>query len=105
MNIEEFAMILDDTYLMDIWLPSFRSKEFDRISCVIWAFSEIKEYVSMGLYPYRYGTLQEYCSIVNNFMLKMLQYSEKETNLRARRIFTTAYRAANNVLDLLRSMI
>ena len=104
MDIETFSMILDDTYLIDIWLPSFRSKEFEKISCSKWAFGEIKEYVSIGLYPYHCGTLQDYCDIVNDFMLKMLRYSSGETNPKVSQIFNIAYKAAVNVLDLLRSM-
>lgn len=105
MDIETFNMILDDAFVMDIWLPSPRSKEFQRFSLDKWAFNEIKEYVSMGLYPYNGGTVKEYCAIVNNFMLKMSRYSEKESNVRACQIFTTAYKAAANVLDLLHGMM
>lgn len=105
MDVETFCMILDDTYLMDIWLPSVYSKEFERVSYSKWAFNEIKEYVSMGLYSYRYWSLQEYCAVVNDFMQKMLRYSEEERNARARQIFNIAYKTAVDVLDLLHSMM
>ena len=43
MDIETFNMILDDAFVMDIWLPSPRSKEFQRLSLDKWAFNEIKD--------------------------------------------------------------
>lgn len=105
MSIDKLKLILYDTYQMDVLVPfpSYKLKEeFNKVSYSKWAVDELENYIVKKMYPLTSGSIDEFCAITYEFMMKMTQYSR--VNKRTSQIFQTASAVAADILDLLRAM-
>lgn len=104
MSIEQFELILSDTYQMDVSLPMTFGccKEFMQSSYSIWSVNELLEYVSSELYPKDNASIAEIEEIIRCFKSMMNKYyhMRQDTQL----MFSIAMNLADNMLDILRAM-
>lgn len=105
MSIEELERLLYDMYQMDAFLPPLFGKwkeEYENMSYSLWSIEELETYISDRISPSKYGTIDEFCALVNEFAVKMSQYAKFNSN--TRHIFRIAENMANAVSELLEAM-
>lgn len=105
MTIEQLELFLCDMYQMDDCLPTLFSKgkqEFRKASYSQWAIVELTKYLTKILYPRTYAELEDYITIIDNFIYDMDYYSKlKQKNSI---IFLTAIEVAHDVRELFCAM-
>lgn len=108
MNIEQFELILCDTYTMDAWTPPPLwkwKKEFNEASCKQWALQELERYVRKRFGSHTNGSVDEFIKFTREFAMKMARYSKHSgENQEMHEIFQTASSVAADILDLLNAM-
>ena len=105
MSIYQLELILYDMYQMDAWMPPLFGKwtdEFKKASYSQWAVDELKDFIAEQIYPRTSGSIDEFCKLTHQFMMKTARYSR--VNPQTRQIFQSASEMAANILDLLRAM-
>lgn len=105
MSIEQLELILYDMYHMDAWMPPLFGKwteEFKRASYSQWAVDELKDFIAERIYPRTYGSIDEFCKLTHEFMMKTARYAE--VNPKTSQIFRSASNMAADILDLLHAM-
>ena len=105
MSIDQLELILYDMYHMDAWMPPLFGKwteEFKKRSYSQWAVDELKDFIAERIYPRTSGSIDEFCELAHEFMVKMFAYSK--VNPRTSQIFKSAGNMAVDILDLLRAM-
>lgn len=105
MSIEQLEMILYDMYQMDAWMPPLFGKwkeEYKKASYSQWAVDELKDFIAERIYPRTYGSVEEFCKLTREFMMKTAKYSR--VNPKTSLIFREASEMAANILDLLNAM-
>lgn len=105
MNIEQFKILLNDMYKMDLCMPPIALKwknTFIQKSYSKWALEELERYIIDRLYPRQWASIDEYTDIINDFIQKMDYYCWlNESN---GKIFSIAKTMALDVLDLFYAM-
>lgn len=105
MSIDQFELIIYDTFQMDACMPPLFNKweeEFKKASYSQWAIGEIINYITKRLYPRTSGTVDEFYIFTQDFMKKMSWYSE--VNPKTSKIFRIACDMSADILDLLQAM-
>lgn len=105
MSIEDLEQLLYDMYQMDVYMPPLFGKwkdEFENISYSLWAVDELKDFITKSIYPRTYGSVEEFCELTYNFMMKMAHYSKINPN--TYHIFHNAEYMTLAILDLLHAM-
>lgn len=105
MSIDQLDLILYDMYRMDAWLPPLFGKwteDYKKASYSQWAVDELKDFIAERIYPRTSGSIDEFCQLAHEFMMKMSRYSR--VNPRTSQIFQSASAMAADILDLLRAM-
>ena len=105
MSLYQLELMLYDMYHMDVWMPPLFGKwmeDFKKSSYSQWAVDEIKDFIAEKIYPRTSGSIDEFCELANEFMVKMFAYSK--VNPRTSPIFKSAGDMAADILDLLRAM-
>lgn len=105
MSIDQLELILYDMYHMDAWMPPLFRKwtdEFKKASYSQWAVDELKDFIAEQIYPLTYGSVEEFCELTQEFMMKMARYAR--VNPQTSQIFQCASSMAADILDLLRAM-
>lgn len=105
MSIDQLELILYDMYQMDAWMPPLFGKwrdEFKKASYSQWAVDELKDFIAEQIYPRTSGSIDEFCKLTYEFMVKTTQYSR--VNPQTSQIFQAASSMAADILDLLRAM-
>ena len=105
MSIDQLELILYDMYHMDAWMPPLFGKwteEFKKSSYSQWAVDELKDFIAERIYPRTSGSIDEFCQLAHEFMMKMSRYSR--VNPRTSQIFQSASAMTADILDLLRAM-
>ncbi len=105
MGIDQLELILYDMYHMDAQLPPLFGKwaeAFKRACYSQWAVDEFRDFITKRIYPRTYGSIDEFCELAHEFMVKMLDYSK--VNPRTSQIFQSAGNMTADILDLLRAM-
>lgn len=91
MSIDQLELILYDMYHMDAWMPPLFGKwteEFKKSSYSQWAVDELKDFIAERIYPRTSGSIDEFCELAHEFMVKMFAYSK--VNPRTSQIFKSA---------------
>ncbi len=105
MSIEQLRLILCDMYQMDLWYPPLFGKwsdEFKKASYSQWAVDELIDYIAEQIYPRTCGSVEEFCKLTHEFVMKMSHYSR--VNSKTSQIFQCASSMAADILDLLHAM-
>lgn len=105
MSIDQLELILYDMYQMDAWMPPLFGKwtdEFKKASYSQWAVDELKDFIAKQIHPRTAGSIDEFCDLTHEFMMKTAQYSR--VNPQTRQMFQAASNMAADILDLLRAM-
>lgn len=105
MSIDQLDLILYDMYHIDAWLPPLFGKwteDYKKASYSQWAVDELRDFIAERIYPRKEGTIDEFCELTDEFMMKMSRYSR--VNPKTRQIFQTASNMAADILDLLNTM-
>lgn len=105
MRIDQFELILYDMYHMDAWMPPLFGKwtyEFKKASYSQWAVDELKDYITERIHPRTYGSIDEFCKLTHQFMMKTARYAR--VNPATYQMFQAASNMAADILDLLRAM-
>ena len=105
MSIEQLDLILYDMYRMDAWLPPLFGKwaeDYKKASYSQWAVDELRDFIAEQIYPRREGSVEEFCKLTREFMMKTAKYSR--VNPKTSLIFREASEMAANILDLLNAM-
>lgn len=105
MSIEQFKLILYDTYRMDAWMPPLWRKEnnnFKKASYAQWGLDELERVIQQSLYPRTEASVEEFYQLVRAFISRMNRYAR--VNPDTKLIFSSAAKMAMNVLDLLNAM-
>ncbi len=106
MTIDDFCLILEDTFRIDtnmpplfgVWRAFFKQESYRR-----WSVDEIIQYVINNIYPRSECSIDELLVIVASFRNKSSIYSQHDEN--ARTMFRCAVETANEVIDLLLAMV
>ena len=105
MSIDQLDLILYDMCRMDAWLPPLFGKwteEFKRASYSQWAVDELREFIAEKIFPRTSGSIEEFCKLTHEFMMKTSRYSR--INPQTSQIFQCASLMAADILDLLQAM-
>lgn len=105
MSIDQFELILYDMYQMDAWMPPLFGKwsdEFKKASYSQWAVDELKDFIAEQIYPRTSGSIDEFCKLTHEFMMKTARYSR--VNQQTCQIFQSASEMSADILDLLHAM-
>ena len=79
MSIDQLELILYDMYHMDAWIPPLFGKwteEFKKSSYSQWAVDELRDFIAERIYPRTSGSIDEFCELAHEFMVKMFAYSK-----------------------------
>ena len=85
------------------WIPPLFgkwTKEFKKASYSQWAIDELRDYIAERIYPRTYGSIDKFCTLTHEFMMKTAEYANPRTS----QIFIEASNMAADILDLLRAM-
>ena len=99
------GIILYDMYRMDAWLPPLFGKwteDYKKASYSQWAVDELRDFIAEQIYPRREGSIEEFCKLTHEFMMKTAKYAMVNPNTSL--MFRSASEMAANILDLLRAM-
>jgi hypothetical protein len=104
MSIEQFELILCDTYEFDLCAPksTFPITDFKDISYLRWAIDELEEYILCRLYPGIDDSIEGFIDIVTEFIEEMNTYSK--LNPRTSKMFSIARDMATDIQELLVAM-
>lgn len=103
MSIEQLGLMLCDMYVLDVHMPpSFFKTEFQKASYSMWAVDELKGFIASGLYPRKYGTIDEIINLTCEFIGKMNRYIKINPNNAL--MFSIARDIATDVQEILRAM-
>ena len=104
MSIEQFKLILYDTYRTDVPFPMIfgHREEFMQSSYSIWAIDELYSFVSSRLYEKDNASIAEITRIIYSFKFMMSKFYRLRTDTQL--MFRVAKNLADNMLDLLRAM-
>lgn len=105
MSIDQLELILYDMYHMDAWMPPLFGKwtdEYKRASYSQWAVDELKDFIAEQIYPRTYGSVEEFCELTHEFMMKTARYAR--VNPKTSQIFQCASSMATDILDFLNAM-
>lgn len=105
LDIFEFCLMVEDSFVMDSWQPPLcrrYKKEFQLITYYDWGIMEVENRVAEWLYPRKSAPTEEYIWIIDRIKKKFEKYSRfnKKTSM----IFDQAFLAAEDILDLLKSL-
>ena len=103
--IDQLDLILYDMYRMDAWLPPLFGKwaeDYKKASYSQWAVDELRDFIDEQIYPRREGSIDEFCKLTHEFMMKTAKYAMVNPNTSL--MFRSASEMAANILDLLRAM-
>lgn len=73
MSIDQLDLILYDMYRMDAWLPPLFGKwteDYKKASYSQWAVDELRDFIAEQIYPRREGSIDEFCKLTHEFMMK-----------------------------------
>lgn len=105
MSIDQLDLILYDMYRMDAWMPPLFGKwtdEFKKASYSQWAVDELRDFIAERIYPRREGSIEEFCKLAHEFMMKTAKYARVDPN--TSQIFQSASKIAADILDILQAM-
>lgn len=105
MSIDQLDLILYDMYRMDVWMPPLFGKwtdEFKKASYLQWAVDELRDFIAEQIYPRREGSIEEFCKLAHEFMMKTDKYARVDPN--TSQIFQSASKIAADILDILQAM-
>lgn len=105
MSIDQLDLILYDMYRMDAWLPPLFGKwteDYKKASYSQWAVDELRDFIAERIYPRKEGSIDEFCKLTHEFMMKTAKYARVNPNTSL--MFRSASEMAANILALLRAM-
>lgn len=106
MTLEQFSLMLYDTYQMDISIGRVNSRwrgALEQDSLQKWAIDEIIRYVSIWLWPKAEDDILTFVEATKAFVQRMKRYGGFQNNP-ASKHFQVAENQARYVLDLLNAM-
>ena len=83
MSIDQLDLILYDMYRMDAWLPPLFGKwaeDYKKASYSQWAVDELRDFIAEQIYPRREGSIDEFCKLTHEFMMKTAKYARVNPN-------------------------
>lgn len=83
MSIDQLDLILYDMYRMDAWLPPLFGKwteDYKKASYSQWAVDELRDFIAEQIYPRREGSIDEFCKLTHEFMMKTAKYARINPN-------------------------
>ena len=83
MSIDQLDLILYDMYRMDAWLPPLFGKwteDYKKASYSQWAVDELRDFIAERIYPRKEGSIDEFCKLTHEFMMKTAKYARVNPN-------------------------
>lgn len=104
MTISELFLMLSDTFQLDSWVPSPRSKrkQFEKSCYSEWAVNELKLYIIKELGPAKSTSVKEFIWVVMEFELMMRRYAKEHPSHNL--MFKVAQDVSADVIDILHAM-
>ena len=78
------------------------TEDYKKASYSQWAVDELRDFIAEQIYPRREGSIEEFCKLTHEFMMKTAKYARVNPNTSL--MFRSASEMAANILDLLRAM-
>ena len=78
------------------------AEDYKKASYSQWAVDELRDFIAEQIYPRREGSIDEFCKLTHEFMMKTAKYARVNPNTSL--MFRSASEMAANILDLLRAM-
>lgn len=104
MNIELLSSIIEDMFLVDLYIPSssYFKTDFRKASYTMWATEELIIWVSSAIGPDGNAPIEVYIDETKQFLKMVTEYSKK--NKLTKQAFSIAKDITSDILDVLIAM-